>query len=84
METISALQAICAGNLSSFDVFWINGWVNDREAGDLIRYGAHYDASVMNISTNHCSNFQMLMINQPPRQQRIFFSHNYHNDTMII
>ena len=25
----------------------INGWVNNREAGDLRRYGAHYDVSVM-------------------------------------
>ena len=26
----------------------INGWVNDREAGDLRRYHAHYDVIVMN------------------------------------
>ena len=26
---------------------WINGWVNDREAGDLRRYHAHYDVTVM-------------------------------------
>ena len=26
---------------------WINDWVNNREAGDLRRYRAHYDASVM-------------------------------------
>ena len=26
---------------------WINGWVNNREAGDLRRYRAHYDAIVM-------------------------------------
>ena len=25
---------------------WINGWVNNREAGDLRRYRAHYDVSV--------------------------------------
>ena len=35
----------------SFDVslicVWINGWVNNREAGDLRRYHAHYDATVM-------------------------------------
>ena len=29
---------ICAG---------INGWVNNREAGDLGRYRAHYDVTVM-------------------------------------
>ena len=26
---------------------WINGWVNNREAGDLRRYSAHYDVTVM-------------------------------------
>ena len=26
----------------------INGWVNNREAGDLRRYHAHYDVTVMN------------------------------------
>ena len=27
---------------------WINDWVNNREAGDLRRYLAHYDVTVMN------------------------------------
>ena len=26
---------------------WINGWVNNREAGDLRRYRAHYNVIVM-------------------------------------
>ena len=26
---------------------WINGWVNNREAGDLRRYRAHYDVTIM-------------------------------------
>ena len=26
---------------------WINGWVNNREAGDLRRYRAHYDVTGM-------------------------------------
>ena len=26
---------------------WINGWVNNREAGDLRRYHAHFDVTVM-------------------------------------
>ena len=59
METFSALLAICARNspvsgefpaqgpvTRSFDV-WINGWVNNREAGDLRCYRAHYDVIVM-------------------------------------
>ena len=29
---------------------WINDWVNNREAGDLWRYPAHYDVSVMGSS----------------------------------
>ena len=28
-------------------ISWINGWVNNREAGDLRRHRAHYDATVM-------------------------------------
>ena len=28
----------------------INGWVNNREAGDLKRYRAHYDVTVMRIT----------------------------------
>ena len=35
----------------SFDVSvicaWIIGWVNNGEAGDFIRHGAHYDVIVM-------------------------------------
>ena len=26
---------------------WINGWVNNRKAGDLSRYRAHYDVTLM-------------------------------------
>ena len=60
METFSALLAICAGNspvpvqrpvTRSVDIFFdlprINGWVNNREAGDLRRHRAHYDVTVM-------------------------------------
>ena len=28
---------------------WINGWVNNREAGDLRLYRAHYDVTVMSV-----------------------------------
>ena len=30
---------------------WINGWVNNREPGDLRRYRAHYDVIVMTWTT---------------------------------
>ena len=42
METFSALLTICAGIC-----VWINGWVNNREAGDLRRHRGHYDVNVM-------------------------------------
>ena len=29
---------------------WINGWVNNHEAGDLRRYRAHHDVIVMVLS----------------------------------
>ena len=29
---------------------WINGWVNNREAGDLTRFRAHYDVRVMELN----------------------------------
>ena len=31
----------------SFICVWINDWVNNREAGDLRRYRAHYDVTLM-------------------------------------
>ena len=36
---------------------WINGWVNNREAGDLRRYRAHYDVIVMNTCSCHYIRF---------------------------
>ena len=33
---------------------WINGWVNNGEAGDLRRYRAHYDVTVMEVRTWVC------------------------------
>ena len=48
---------IAHGNSTS----WINGWVNNREAGDLRRYRAHYDVIVMSPNTlNHRVPFNSL------------------------
>ena len=67
METFSALLAICAGNnsphkgqwrgalMSSLICVWINGWVNNREAGDLRRYRGHYDVIVMPLKSRATS-----------------------------
>ena len=37
----------CGALMFSLICVWIKGWVNNREAGDLIRYRAHYDVTVM-------------------------------------
>ena len=45
--------------------YWINGWVNNREAGDLRRYRAHYDVTVMVykiLHTIHSVTFRKLCI----------------------
>ena len=34
----------------SLTCVWINGWVHNHEAGDLRRYRAHYDVTVMTVS----------------------------------
>ena len=60
METFFALLGICAGIspvtgeflaqrpvTRSFGVSWINGWVNDGDAGGLRRHRAHCDVTVM-------------------------------------
>ena len=36
---------------------WINGWVNNREAGDLIRHRAHYDVTVNSACYRLCNCF---------------------------
>ena len=61
METFSVLRALFMGNSSvtveypaqrpvtqSFlDLRLNKGWVNNGEAGDLIRHRSHYDVTVM-------------------------------------
>ena len=38
---------------------WINGWVNNREAGDLRRHRTHYDATVMKTNPSCEVNYRM-------------------------
>ena len=40
---------------------WINGWVNNREAGDLRRYRAHFDVTVMGSLSDDTSTFVLIM-----------------------
>ena len=44
----------------SFDLCRKNGWVNNRKAGDLRRYRAHYDVIVMD-SFNHIHHVDCFM-----------------------
>ena len=61
METFSALLALCAGNstvnsqhkgqwrgvlMFSLSCVWTNGWVDNRDAGDLRCHCTHYDVTV--------------------------------------
>ena len=65
METFSALLALVRGIQRSpvnsphkgqwrgafmFSLIWINGWVKNREAGDVRRHRAHYDVTVMSLA----------------------------------
>ena len=62
METFSAFLTLSAGNspvnsphkgqwrgalMFSLIFAWWNGWVNNREAGDLRRHHSHYDVTVI-------------------------------------
>ena len=42
---------------------WINGWVNNREAGDLRRYRGHYDVIVM--FSSNCISKQLARFEKP-------------------
>ena len=90
METFSALLAICAGNspvpgefpaqrpvTRSFDVFFcvsINGWVNNRGAGDLRRHRAHYDVTLLlGLHPKHwCNRIRMALL--PVKKPRDWFN----------
>ena len=39
----------------SLNCTWINGWVNNRESGDLRRHSAHYDVIVMAWNFKNCA-----------------------------
>ena len=73
---------------------WINGWVNNREAGDLRRHRAHYDVIVMrvalllqtyNFTTRGCyyySNGTLTSIKWSPLPTT--FEHHFINTTILI
>ena len=44
----------CGALMFSLICAWINGWVNNREAGDLRRHRTHYDVTVMLFLFRQC------------------------------
>ena len=52
MKSFAALLALCAWD-GAFICAWINGWVNNQDAGDLRRDHAHYDVTVMSIISRY-------------------------------
>ena len=49
---------------------WINGWVNNREAGDLRRHRCHYDVNVMCLCTTTYTFWQLVCSIQYPSLQK--------------
>ena len=45
-----------------FSLVWINGWVNNREAGDVRRHRVHYDVTVMGKVLLRADSCQTLML----------------------
>ena len=75
METYSALLALCEGNspvnsphkgqwrgalMFSLICAQTNGWVNNRDAGDLRRHRAHHDVTVMSAHHNRLLSIRYL------------------------
>ena len=64
----------------SFDVFficvWINGWVNNPEAGDLRRYHTHYD-----VTLNDAWDYYTIVVSGNAKSISLLWRHNA-NDTL--
>ena len=62
---------------------WINGWVNNREAGDLIRYRAHYDVTVMScrVCEAQCS-WHVTQISMSGTVVLLAYTVRFHNSTV--
>ena len=57
----------------SFIRAWINGWVNNREAGDLRHHPAHYDVIVM------CARYASLLVQSMSLDDRSIMAHTNNN-----
>ena len=60
---------------------WINGWVNNRKAGDLRRHCAHYDVTVMTAGKTH------ILLSKWKLKQRfiiVLVTHRYTGYTAVM
>ena len=57
---------------------WINGWVNNREAGDLRRHRVHYDVRVMCVDISNYSYSFRNMLFMNPRTNVDSWMHEQH------
>ena len=64
---------------------WINGWVNNRKAGDMSGYRAHYDVSVMVFQKTDYSVFSYaeLQFYLEITWRMICRKHEFTNDTRL-
>ena len=67
---------------------WINAWVNNREAGDLRRYRAHYDVTVMHHTLDLAWGDSQVIgeaeTNWPPIYRRYFQMHVFTKGIRIL
>ena len=58
----------CGALMFSLICAWINGWVNNGEAGDLRRHRAHYDVTVMRAihKWRDVVNYALIMLKKKP------------------
>ena len=61
----------CGASMFSLICAWINGWVNNHEAGDLRRHRAHYDVTVMLIKHYNWACDEVFIIHTSPIIYRI-------------
>ena len=68
--------------LFSLICVWVNGWVNNREAGDLRRYRAHYDVIVMPAAYRHHHNDSHISVTFAIRKHRRVVLKHWDRDQM--
>ena len=63
---------------------WINDWVNNREAGDLRRYRAHCDVSVMWLRLYHSLDRMKLLLKWDTVRVELWFTKPAFHPPLVI